>query len=91
MSDDLDARMERIMRDFQRFNETRTCPKCGGSLRAYNKYDFVVLACLSCSWGVANDLVPPEGFLLVDAAEDRREHRALLEAFKVIQREQGEP
>lgn len=68
---------------FAHCDQTRTCPACSGTLRAYA--DTRLLACLACSWAIANWLryttADVESFLPSFASEqfarDREEYAAL--------------
>jgi hypothetical protein len=42
---------------FDRYDEA-DLSVCGDPLRAYEKYDMRILACLGCFWAIANDSVP---------------------------------
>ena len=66
---------------FDHCDETRTCPTCGDTLKSYDKYAGRVLACLGCTWVIANASVPAGGLWLPRLLEDRAEHARLAAAF----------
>jgi hypothetical protein len=73
------------------FDETRTCPCCGGTLRPYefpgladpDEHRTVhVLACMSCPWGIADGAAPWALYMNNQIARDRHEHAELERRFQ---------
>ena len=73
---------------FDHCNETRTCPACGGTLKAYaDGAGARLLACMGCAWGIATfEFVVPRNYIppamLEQVATDRDEHGRLESAFR---------
>ena len=79
--------------EFEHWDETRTCPQCRGTLRAYHEADIRMLACMACEWTVLvweNTYGPGPTISLFDqVTRDRAEQATLDGAFEKCARCQG--